>query len=101
MKPVLNMSCFYFAALTNKECLGLVGIKPSRSEFLGPTSSGNDSANSGRSIPKPSKLGRLKYAGYSAEFLDRVEPNGNILNKDAPGMDKNGRVRGPILNIRH
>jgi len=38
-----------------------------------------------RSFPKPSKLNRLKYAGYSAEFLDRVEPNGNILNKDAPG----------------
>ena len=36
-------------------------------------------------IPKPSKLNRLKYAGFSAEFLDRVEPNGNILDKDAPG----------------
>ena len=58
-------------------------IFSSRSEFLGPSSS--ESFNSGKSIPKPSKLNRLKYAGFSAEFLDRVEPNGNILDKDAPG----------------
>ena len=57
-----------------------------RSEFLGPSSSGSESFSSSKSmIPKPSKLNRLKYAGFSAEFLDRVEPNGNILDKDAPG----------------
>ena len=30
----------------------------------------------------PTKLTQLRYSGYSAEFLDRVEPNGNIPGKN-------------------
>ncbi len=33
----------------------------------------------------PSKLNKLRYSGYSAEFLDRVEPNGNIPHKHTHG----------------
>ena len=34
----------------------------------------------------PSKLDKLRFAGYSAEFLDRVaEPNGNIPDKYSLG----------------
>ena len=33
-----------------------------------------------RDVPVPSKMSQLKYAGYSADFLDRIEPNGNIPN---------------------
>ena len=37
-------------------------------------------------LPTPSKLKQLRYAGYSAEFLDRVtEPNGNIPHKQIEG----------------
>jgi hypothetical protein len=39
----------------------------------------------GRGLPTPSKLQHLKYSGYSAEFLDRVEPNGNIPHKQTAG----------------
>ena len=38
-----------------------------------------DSGGGGGSRPSPpTKLDKLRYSGYSAEFLDRVEPNGNI-----------------------
>ena len=33
-------------------------------------------------ISMPTKLTQLRYSGYSAEFLDRVEPNGNIPGKN-------------------
>merc|ERR1719458_1019500 len=36
-------------------------------------------------FPTPSKLKQLRYAGYSAEYLDRVEPNGNIPHKQIEG----------------
>ena len=39
-------------------------------------------------VPAPTKINRLKYSGYSAEFLDRVEPNGNILNKEIVGWER-------------
>ena len=39
-------------------------------------------------LPTPSKLKQLRYAGYSAEFLDRVEPNGNIPHKQIEGKRK-------------
>ena len=42
----------------------------------------------------PSKLDKLRFAGYSAEFLDRVaEPNGNIPDKYSLGESM-------ILNTR-
>nr|XP_040565521.1 uncharacterized protein LOC121115365 [Lepeophtheirus salmonis] len=37
--------------------------------------------------PTPSKLNKLRYAGYSAEFLDRVEPNGNIPHERFSGKE--------------
>ena len=40
----------------------------------------------GRRVSPPSKLDKLRFAGYSAEFLDRVaEPNGNIPDKYSLG----------------
>ena len=36
----------------------------------------------------PTKLSQLRYSGYSAEFLDRVEPNGNIPHKQIQGKSK-------------
>ena len=36
----------------------------------------------GQQISMPTKLTQLRYSGYSAEFLDRVEPNGNIPGKN-------------------
>jgi len=43
--------------------------------------------NSHRPSP-PSKLDKLRFAGYSAEFLDRVEPNGNIPDRCVPGWER-------------
>lgn len=34
----------------------------------------------------PTKLNKLKYSGYSAEFLDRIEANGNIPHKQMSGQ---------------
>ena len=34
----------------------------------------------------PTKLTQLRYSGYSAEFLDRVEPNGNIPGKNGTSI---------------
>lgn len=42
----------------------------------------------------PTKLTQLRYSGYSAEFLDRVEPNGNIPSKSGGGSGNNA---GEIL----
>jgi len=45
-----------------------------------------DSDGHGRRVSPPSKLDKLRFAGYSAEFLDRVtEPNGNIPDKYSLG----------------
>ncbi len=41
--------------------------------------------SNGRHASPPTKIDKLRYAGYSAEFLDRVEPNGNIPDRCAPG----------------
>lgn len=38
-----------------------------------------------KSAPGATRLNQLKYSGYSAEFLDRVEPNGNIPHKQMSG----------------
>ena len=37
-------------------------------------------------ISMPTKLTQLRYSGYSAEFLDRVEPNGNIPGKNGTSI---------------
>jgi len=80
---VLKWICS-FPALSNKESIGLAGLKSSKSEFLA-QGTASSSESSKTFVSKPSKLNRLKYSGYSAEFLDRVEPNGNILEKNAAG----------------
>ena len=36
-------------------------------------------------VPRPTKMDKLRYSGYSAEFLDRVEQNGNIMDKEISG----------------
>lgn len=54
----------YFSALSKKECLK--------------DGKGEKKAEARGGISMPTKLTQLRYSGYSAEFLDRVEPNGNI-----------------------
>ena len=49
-----------------------------------------DSEGHGRAqdVSPPTKLDRLKFQGFSAEFLDRVtEPNGNIPDKYSLGRE--------------
>ena len=53
---------------------------------------GDSGGLGGQQISMPTKLTQLRYSGYSAEFLDRVEPNGNI-----PG--KNGTAGMYILKL--
>ena len=43
---------------------------------------GGPASDGGGQISMPTKLTQLRYSGYSAEFLDRVEPNGNIPGKN-------------------
>ena len=43
---------------------------------------GDSGGLGGQQISMPTKLTQLRYSGYSAEFLDRVEPNGNIPGKN-------------------
>ena len=47
--------------------------------------------SNGRRASPPTKIDKLRYAGYSAEFLDRVEPNGNIPDRCGPGNITLGR----------
>ena len=57
----------------------------SRDGSVGSGSPDSDCHGSRRVSP-PSKLDKLRFAGYSAEFLDRVtEPNGNIPDKYSLG----------------
>ena len=39
---------------------------------------GSSTDSDGWRASPPTKLDKLRFAGYSAEFLDRVEPSGNI-----------------------
>jgi hypothetical protein len=58
--------------------------------------------SNGRHASPPTKIDKLRYAGYSAEFLDRVEPNGNIPDRCAPGnyaMQKFGQVIKPCRGL--
>ena len=54
--------------------------------FPGISKDGSPDSSGTRSSP-PTKLDKLRFAGYSAEFLDRVEPNGNIPDRCAPGRN--------------
>ena len=47
---------------------------------------GSSPDSDGRRASPPTKLDKLRFAGYSAEFLDRVEPNGNIPDRYALGI---------------
>jgi len=76
-------------ALNKKECLRRK--RSSKRESIrvggGGTQSGGGPAGDsgglgGQQISMPTKLTQLRYSGYSAEFLDRVEPNGNIPGKN-------------------
>lgn len=66
---------FFFPALSAKEG------SHSSNDILGQASSDNNKAST------PTKLSKLRYSGYSAEFLDRVEPNGNIPHKNIQGNE--------------
>jgi len=49
---------------------------------------GSSPDSDGRRASPPTKLDKLRFAGYSAEFLDRVEPNGNIPDRYALGWER-------------
>jgi len=52
------------------------------------------SSKSSVGISMPTKLTQLRYSGYSAEFLDRVEPNGNIPGKNGTSIAGWDRLHG-------
>lgn len=80
-------------ALSKKECLGFVksGDRLGRGGGRKPS---NSSSNYDSGISMPTKLSQLRYSGYSAEFLDRVEPNGNIPDKAGVSMAGWDRLHG-------
>ena len=59
---------------------GFCHLKPLCGSGGGPA--GDSGGLGGQQISMPTKLTQLRYSGYSAEFLDRVEPNGNIPGKN-------------------
>ena len=59
---------------------GFSHLKPLCGSGGGPA--GDSGGLGGQQISMPTKLTQLRYSGYSAEFLDRVEPNGNIPGKN-------------------
>ncbi|XP_023319481.1 cyclin-dependent kinase 14 [Eurytemora carolleeae] len=65
-------------------------IKKRLSQSFGKLSISKDGSpdSSGTRPSPPTKLDKLRFAGYSAEFLDRVEPNGNIPDRCAPGWER-------------
>ena len=75
---------FYFPALNKKECLR----RPRKAGPRKTTQSGSQDNLVG-GISMPTKLTQLRYSGYSAEFLDRVEPNGNIPGKNGTSIAGN------------
>ena len=85
---------FFFAALNKKECLRRRAKKSSRSELPASLAHHGGMVSSSKSsvgISMPTKLTQLRYSGYSAEFLDRVEPNGNIPGKNGTSIAGNLR----------
>lgn len=82
----LSIVFFYFPALNKKECLRRRGGGPRGSRKA--TQSGSQDNLVG-GISMPTKLTQLRYSGYSAEFLDRVEPNGNIPGKNGTSIAGN------------
>ena len=107
-KEKLNYS--YFSALSKREFLGFnsntnnrsrnskksssKGYKYSENNISGPggnlivsTDYINQGSGGENEISMPVKLNALRYGGYSAEcILDRVEPNGNIPEKEIAGQ---------------
>ena len=86
------MMHFYLSALTAKEAGGGGGGSAASSggvmvvDVLKAGGGDNCEIGCDSRLPTPSKLKQLRYAGYSAEFLDRVtEPNGNIPHKQIEG----------------
>ena len=49
---------------------------------------GSSPDSDGRRASPPTKLDKLRFAGYSTEFLDRVETNGNTPDRYALGIRK-------------
>ena len=104
------MNHFHFSALSKREFLGFnsntnnrsrnskksssKGYKYSENNISGPggnlivsTDYINQGSGGENEISMPVKLNALRYGGYSAEcILDRVEPNGNIPEKEIAGQ---------------
>ena len=89
IKSFFDFYNFSFSAL-NKEKLRRRAKKSSRSELPNLAHGGMvSSSKSSVGISMPTKLTQLRYSGYSAEFLDRVEPNGNIPGKNGTSIAGN------------
>ena len=71
---------FVKAHQVNLFLAGFSHLKPLCGSGGGPA--GDSGGLGGQQISMPTKLTQLRYSGYSAEFLDRVEPNGNIPGKN-------------------
>lgn len=52
------------------------------------TGAGSSPDSDSRRASPPTKLDKLRFNGYSAEFLDRAEPNGNIPDRYALGWER-------------
>ena len=52
------------------------------------TGGSGSSPDGGCRASPPTKLDKLRFNGYSAEFLDRAEPNGNIPERYALGWER-------------
>ena len=106
----INYIILIFSALSKREFLGFnsntnnrsrnskksssKGYKYSENNISGPggnlivsTDYINQGSGGENEISMPVKLNALRYGGYSAEcILDRVEPNGNIPEKEIAGQ---------------
>ena len=96
-RPPFSYLTYLLSALSKKECLR----RQRRSKRQGSTSGSSHTLDGtldrDHEISMPTKLTQLRYSGYSAEFLDRVEPNGNIPGKN--GTTIAGTSVGSSLEI--
>ena len=78
-KQHFNGNCCFTGWHGNAQCHWSPALVAAMSKDGSPDSNG-------RHASPPTKMDKLRYAGYSAEFLDRVEPNGNIPDRCGPGI---------------
>ena len=75
-----------FAALNKKDCIRKKRRSNKRESVRRGADVDGGVSRDVEGISMPTKLTQLRYSGYSAEFLDRVEPNGNIPGKNGTAI---------------